>query len=260
DVLVDDPPEADPRVVPEQPHLPVRGEAGTGVEENIMGHMPRVRELGPEPGDRSGADALVRIDVEDPLAAGEIEPVIAGGGEIVPPREVVQARAARGRDLPGAVGGAGVHDHDLVHQPFQGEEAAVEELLLVLDDEARRQEHAARRGCLRPRRGPRDRKAGKLSTLTPTEIACTANSHVGESPLRRRGALPLFFRARSLHQQGALLQFPATSSPIKPMRISAARSRSWLRSLSAPQSSMTRSLNFVSSLAALRNWSRAPSL
>ena len=200
DVLVDDPAEADPRVVPEQPHLPVRGEAGTGMEENIVGHVPRVRELGPEPGGGGGVDTLVRIDVEDPLAAGEIERVIAGGGEIVPPPELVQARAARGRDLPGAVGGAGVHDHDLVHQPFQGAEAGVEELRLVLDDEARRQEHAARRGCLRPRRGQRDRRAGKLSTLTPTEIACTASSHVGESPPRRRGALPLFLRARSLHQ------------------------------------------------------------
>src|SRR5262249_35013549 len=66
---------------------------------------------------------------------------VPGRCEIIPPRELVEARPARGGYLLRAVARARVHHHGFVHKAADRGEATVEELLLVLDDETRRKEH-----------------------------------------------------------------------------------------------------------------------
>src|SRR5262245_38632503 len=137
DVFVDDAPETDQRGIAEEPHLPVRREAGTRMKQHVIAHASRIGKLTAQAARRSRPDVLVRIDVEDPLAARETERVIARCREIAPPREILEARAVRGSDLLRAIGRARVDDDDLVDEPVQRGETAVEKLLLVLDDQAR---------------------------------------------------------------------------------------------------------------------------
>ena len=139
DVLVNDAAEADQRVIAEEPHLPVRREAGTRMEQHVMADVSRLGKLAPQPVRRRRSHVLIGVDVEDPLAVRQTERAIAGRREVVPPREFVEARAVRGGDFSRAVGGARVDDHDLVHEPPERAETAVEELLFVLDDQAGRQ-------------------------------------------------------------------------------------------------------------------------
>ena len=61
---------------------------------------------------------------------------IPRGGKVVGPREVIDLVGIPPRDLPGRVGGAGVHNDDLVRRVRRAFEAAGEDVLLVLDDHA----------------------------------------------------------------------------------------------------------------------------
>ncbi len=131
-----------PLAPPEEPCLPLlppasAAEPGTQ-EERVELHAkarvalrPRDRRL-----DRRAQlrrDDLIRIDVEDPLAARPLvgrlpHPPLASVGQRV---EVAGVAA---RDLLGTIGAAAVHDHDLVG-PRDALEHGVEEPLLVQSDD-----------------------------------------------------------------------------------------------------------------------------
>src|SRR4030095_16402220 len=102
--------------------------------------MARIRELGSELGGRAGAHPLIGVGVEDPLAAREVERVVARRGEVVDPSKLVEPGPGLPGDLPRAVGGPGVHDHHLVRAVADRAEALAEEALLVPDDEHGRQQ------------------------------------------------------------------------------------------------------------------------
>src|SRR5579863_6727034 len=141
DVLVDDPAEADPRVVAEQPELPVRGEAGPWPEQQPVADKAGSAQLRAHRDPVALADPLVRVDVQDPLAAGQLKGTITGGGEVAGPGQVVDPRSRVPGDVPAPVRGPGIDDDDLVGQADQRLKAGFEELLLVPDDQGRRYQH-----------------------------------------------------------------------------------------------------------------------
>ena len=70
---------------------------------------------------------FIRVHAEIPRAGAAVHYRVAGGGEVVNPRKVEQDIGIPLRHLPGAVGGAGVGDHQLtgigVPQGLEGLEA-----------------------------------------------------------------------------------------------------------------------------------------
>jgi len=80
-------------------------------------------------------DALVGVDVEDPVARRRIERRIARGGEVAGPRVLDDARAGRLRDLARVVDRAGVGDDDLVDARGERRKTAFEVPRLVADDQ-----------------------------------------------------------------------------------------------------------------------------
>src|SRR5262249_59523256 len=83
-------------------------------------------------------EAVVGVQPEDPLAPGMPQALVAGGGEAVHPWEVEHAGAKLSGDLAGAVGGAGVHHDDFVHQAGSGTQAGPQVVLLILGDHTER--------------------------------------------------------------------------------------------------------------------------
>ncbi len=60
--------------------------------------------------------------------------LVAGGGKIVPPGKIIDFVGKAGGNLPGAVGGAGVHDDDFVHQIRRALQTARQYILFVFHD------------------------------------------------------------------------------------------------------------------------------
>jgi hypothetical protein len=81
-------------------------------------------------------NGLVRVERQDPVGRYLIEAEVAGGAEVVAPREVEHARAERPGDLDGAIGAAGVDDDEIVPQPADRLETLREVALFVPDDQA----------------------------------------------------------------------------------------------------------------------------
>jgi hypothetical protein len=136
DGLVDEAAEANERVVSEEPHLPVRRETGPRVQEHAKTDVSWIGELASEQLRRRRLDMLVRIDVEDEGAAGEIERMVAGGREIAPPWKLMDARPVR-------TGDSRVRSVSPCPQsprpPARGGPRQRRELLFVLDDQAGRE-------------------------------------------------------------------------------------------------------------------------
>src|SRR5206468_862436 len=59
-------------------------------------------------------DGFIRVNVEDPIAGGPAQRLIARSGKIVAPWKFGQPRAEGKGDVFGGVGRAGVDDNDLV--------------------------------------------------------------------------------------------------------------------------------------------------
>ena len=83
---------------------------------------------------------LVAVDGEMPGSGAAVHHRVAGGGKIVDPREVEQNIRVPRRDLPAAVGGAGVRHHQLagngLPQRRQGLQAPLDTADLILEDDA----------------------------------------------------------------------------------------------------------------------------
>ena len=106
---------------------------------------------------------LVGIEPEHPVPRGVAQRLVARLAERAGPLEIHDERAVLGGDLAGAVAGAGVDHHHLVHVASHRGQAAGQQLLLVLDDHAqrhrrRRQAHGALRELLDPRARARERR------------------------------------------------------------------------------------------------------
>src|ERR1019366_867374 len=85
-----------------------------------------------------GSESLVGVEYEHPLAARVTKRLVAGGGEVVVPREIEHARAGLAPEVPGRVGASGVHDHHLVHGAANRGQAPGQKRRLVADDHAER--------------------------------------------------------------------------------------------------------------------------
>ena len=83
-----------------------------------------------------GLQHVVRVEPHAVLHRGLRKGEVAGGGEVVAPRECADCRAAVPRDLHGAVGAARVGDDDLIHQAAHGVKAAAQRPFLVFHDHA----------------------------------------------------------------------------------------------------------------------------
>src|SRR4051794_19692365 len=103
-------------MIPKEPQDAVRGEPGAGIEVDLIPGEGRIFQLAADAGEIGGAQLLVGIDIEDPLATREGEPLIAGFREIAGPGEVEQPCAMRRRDLFAGVRGARIDDHDFVYK------------------------------------------------------------------------------------------------------------------------------------------------
>ena len=118
DVLVDDTAEADARVVSKEAQFGSRRQTSLPFKcERRPGKTRIVKKLG-KPDALRHMQAVVGVDPEDPVAGRLIEGVVPGRGEVVRPRNLVEPRAMRTRDLTGPVPGPGVHDDDLVDMPL----------------------------------------------------------------------------------------------------------------------------------------------
>ncbi len=84
-------------------------------------------------------DALVGVELQDPVARRVLERQVPRGGEVVVPGAVVHPRTVSEGDLPGRIRGAGVHEHDLVDEAPHRGEAVGEHPLLVSRDHAQRE-------------------------------------------------------------------------------------------------------------------------
>ena len=131
-------------MVAEQAERPVGREPGPGMEQDVVADVRRVRQQRPDRRRRSGSDALVGVDVENPVAPRAIEGVIAGCGEVVRPGELVHPGAVCPRNVHGPIGRAGVDDDDLVDELVERREAGRQEALLVLDDQDSREQQIER--------------------------------------------------------------------------------------------------------------------
>ena len=154
DVLVDDAVEAQVREPPQEPREevgaahPVRAGDHLGRCGVLPGGVVEAQEADLEPAAGHGrlegraravGEPLVGVEDEHPVAAGVVEGQVARRREVVVPRALEEQRPGLAGHLPGPIGGAGVHDHELVrHAPHRGE-AAGEPGLLVPGDEAERQ-------------------------------------------------------------------------------------------------------------------------
>ena len=74
------------------------------------------------------------------------EGLVSGGGEVVPPGEVEDQIGKPGGNVLCAVRGAGVHDHDFIHQMGYAVQAPAQHVLLVFHNHA--QTDARHRGSL----------------------------------------------------------------------------------------------------------------
>src|SRR5581483_4631425 len=81
--------------------------------------------------------------VEDPLTGGQVQRDVARRREVPGPGHLGQAGAVAAGNVPGGVGGPGVDDDDLVHDPPQGVQAAGQEAFLVLHDHGGAEEGSA---------------------------------------------------------------------------------------------------------------------
>ena len=110
---------------------------------------------------------------------------IAGGTEVVVPGSEMDFGPVVAGDFDGSVGGAGVHQDELIGQAADRLEASVEEALLVLGDEADRQawrQSFAQRGLAQFGRGfvgPTG-NAGELS-LGELPVGCQCDGLLGAS-------------------------------------------------------------------------------
>jgi hypothetical protein len=115
--------------------LAVAREAGLGAEQHRARDDAQVREQRFERGAVPRGQALVGVDVEDPVAARGVQRGVARGREVVGPAVIDQAGAVLERDRARPVDRTGVRDDDLVDASGERREAAREEALLVADDE-----------------------------------------------------------------------------------------------------------------------------
>ena len=132
---MDDAAESQIVAVAEQPALAVAREAGLGAEQHRARDDVRVGEQRLERDAVPRGQALVGVDVEDPVAARGVQRDVARGREVVGPAVLDQACAVLERDRARPVGRPGVRDDDLVDASGERREAAGEEALLVADDE-----------------------------------------------------------------------------------------------------------------------------
>jgi hypothetical protein len=79
---------------------------------------------------------LIGVEHQDPVPGGALDGEVSRGGEVVVPRPLEDPGPPGGRQLAGGVGGAGVDQHHLVHDPLHRVEAAGEHQLLVASDHA----------------------------------------------------------------------------------------------------------------------------
>ena len=89
-----------------------------------------------EPIQTFGSEHLVRIQHQHPITSSMLEREIAGGGEIIAPIEMMYFGTVGLGDLHRAIGGAGVHHHNLMRHAIEGGQTLIEELLLVFHDHA----------------------------------------------------------------------------------------------------------------------------
>ena len=136
--FVDDVAEADAWVVPKQPALAIARHPGAaakchgGCDETWVGECDpqRVRVQRPR--------ALVGVDVENPVAAGVSERVVARGREVALPVKGKQPRTKLRSDRRAVVCGTGVDDDDFVGERTDRGEAASKMRCLVSNDEGGR--------------------------------------------------------------------------------------------------------------------------
>jgi hypothetical protein len=145
--------EADTGVVAPEPVLDIGGHRLVGPEVDPEGDLGR----GPQEvlGRLAVGDdeALVGVDVEHPFAGDLVERRVAGRREVVGPGPVEDPRPMAPGDRLGAVDGSGIDDHDLVDEPLERGQAAVEHGLLVADDESGRDQRVGHGATGTRRRG-----------------------------------------------------------------------------------------------------------
>jgi hypothetical protein len=104
-------------------------------EQHFVGGVSGIGELLADGRKVAGEGPLIGIDIENPVAADQIQPVIARGGEIFIPREAIQTRSKTARYFRGVVDRAGVDDHNFVYQVFNRCQAAAKMLRFILNDQ-----------------------------------------------------------------------------------------------------------------------------
>ena len=136
DRLVDVTAEPDVGAVAPQPVLPQGRPADPGHEAHPTTHA---RGGAVEVGTgvvEVAAHLIVSVDVEDPVAGGEVEAAVARRREVAPPGFVRDDGPVLFGDRDGPVGGTGVDDDDLVDQSAKRRQAGVETVRFVSDDES----------------------------------------------------------------------------------------------------------------------------
>jgi len=91
-------------------------------------------ELGEELASLGGVEHLVGVEDEDPVAAGGGEDLVAGVGEVVPPRDGEGGGVELLCDGESVVGRAGVAEDDAVDEGSDAREAAFEGGASIFDD------------------------------------------------------------------------------------------------------------------------------
>jgi len=138
--------ETDRGIAPEQAMLAVRREPGARIKADRRSAQSQVGEFPLQHRTIVGTQALVGVDVEDPVADGVVERLVARRREIVAPDVIEDAGAMSGGDGTAAVRRPGIDNDDVVDDARETAQAAIEKFFLVEDDQSGRNQVSYSRG------------------------------------------------------------------------------------------------------------------
>jgi hypothetical protein len=142
DAFMDGIAEAQAPAVGNQPDLGAGGFAAVGSgrthAEGVGAGWVEVLQVGFQPGARRFRQFVVGVQPQDPFAPGQAEGVVAGGGEILPPFEIMDLGSQGGGQRARSVPASGIHHHALergaARESREGSEQGGKGLFLVLGD------------------------------------------------------------------------------------------------------------------------------
>ncbi len=106
---------ANPRIVAKQPRFGVGGPANAGMETKIPGHLAVIGQHRFQMGRVRHLETLVGIDVQDPAARRLVDRKVAGCGEVVAPRKMIEFDWKLPRLFKRVVARPGIDQDDLVY-------------------------------------------------------------------------------------------------------------------------------------------------